>query len=128
MSSLYKDKGVYYMNFVYNGKRIRKSTNTSNKTLAKQILEIVQGRIVSNKFKIDDYKERNIVLKDFYKQYEEHCNLSKRKGSAEIDLYALNDFMNHEDQQQQKLDEYKRELFPGIVLDAHYEDVPPVNA
>jgi site-specific recombinase XerD len=94
MASLYKDKGVYFMNFVFNGKRVRKSTLTSDKVLAKKILEILQGRIASNKFKLDDYEEQNIELTEFYEQYEKYCTVSKRAGSADVDLHALKDFID----------------------------------
>ena len=95
MASLYKDQGVYYMNFVFKGRRIRKSTGTSDKAFAKRILEILQGRIASNKFKLDDFEEKNVTLSEFYEQYSKYCTISKRPGSAEVDLYALKDFIDY---------------------------------
>ena len=95
MATLFKRNGVYFMNFVYQGKRIKKTTSTSDKALAKRILEILRGRLASNQFKLADFEEKNIVLREFYEQYSKYCSISKRSGSAEVDLYALKDFIDY---------------------------------
>ncbi len=98
MACLVKRKGadgqsVYWIDFRYQGRRIRRSTMTGDKELAKKILDTVKGKLANDKFRLEDYEDRNISLRDFYSQYIEHCKLTKRSGSAEIDDYALKDFV-----------------------------------
>jgi len=97
MACLIRRKGrngqiVYWIDFTYQGRRRRCSTKTGDKEQATKILGTIIGKIANSTFRIEDYENRNVSLKEFTSQYEEHCKISKRPGSAELDVYAVNSF------------------------------------
>ena len=80
---LYKRGEVWWMDFVYKGKRYRKSTETEDKRLAQRIHDKVKGEIAEGKWfetlpgegktfteMMDRYKDEYLRLKSHPKKYE----------------------------------------------------------
>jgi len=98
MASLTKRRGVdgvftYWIDFYYKGKRIRRSTKTSDRKIAIKIRDEICGRIARGSFKMEEVEEKNISLKDFCNQYEQYCKQTKKASSVVVDIGALKEFV-----------------------------------
>lgn len=90
-----KPDGVYWIDYVVEGKRIRESTGTANKRLAEKCLQSRLGEVVQGKYKLEDRKP-SPFFKDFCVQYLQWARENKR--SAERDRYSflhLKPFFGH---------------------------------
>jgi integrase len=84
---LYKRGSVWWMSFIYQGKQIRKSTETSDGKLAKRILDKVKGEIAEGKW-FDKLPGEDRTFKEMMEKYmEEHSE--PKKASAERDRASL---------------------------------------
>lgn len=60
---------VYFIDFRYQGKRVIKSTKTSNLSLAKKILADIEGKIARGTYNLDEYDKKQIQLSKFFLEY-----------------------------------------------------------
>lgn len=75
---LYKRGGIWWMSFVYNGRQIRKSTETDDKKLAKRILDKVRGQIAEGKW-FERLPGEDYAFKEMINKYlEEYSAQNKR--------------------------------------------------
>ena len=87
MASLTKRRGVdgvftYWIDFYYKGKRIRRSTKTSDRKIAIKIRDEICGRIARGSFKMEEVEEKNISLKDSV--INMNSIVSKQKKQAQL--------------------------------------------
>lgn len=89
--SLYKRgrSGTWWMVFIYNGIRYRRSTNTMDKKTAQKIHDSVRGRIAEKKWNLPE--ECNWTFKELTDRYmKEHSKIKKRSWRRdEISLAHL---------------------------------------
>jgi integrase len=84
---LYKRGKTWWMNYTVNGKQHCGSTKTSNKRLARKILERTLADIIEGRFRLP--RVNTIQLKDFSKLFLdsiEHANTKKRYASSVANL------------------------------------------
>ena len=65
---LYKRNKVLWMDFMYQGERIRRSTGTSDKRQAEAILGKIKGQIVEGKF-FDKLEEQERTFGEMMERY-----------------------------------------------------------
>ncbi|HNR69718.1 MAG TPA: tyrosine-type recombinase/integrase [bacterium] len=81
-----RPNGIYWIDYVADGKRIRESTGTHNKKLAEQCLQSRLGDIVQGKFKVENRKPGPLFA-DFLETYLQWAKQNKR--SWERDQYSI---------------------------------------
>jgi len=72
---------VYDIDFTVDGRRIIRSTQTSDKKLANQILDEIRGKIVRGKFDLADYSNTHINLEAYFLEYFNRARLDKSPGT-----------------------------------------------
>jgi hypothetical protein len=89
---IYIRNNVYYLDYAdAQGKRVRESTETNNRDLAKQIAAKRQVEILEEKKM--GYKNFPLIkFSDFKKTYLEYSEANKRYKSTRIDKMALENF------------------------------------
>lgn len=81
---LYKRGQVWWMSFVYAGKRIRKSTETENKGLAEFIHAKVKSSIIEGKW-FDVVVEKEITFRELMDRYmKEHSRVKKKSWQRDL--------------------------------------------
>jgi integrase len=81
-----KPKGIYYIDYTINGRRIRESTGTSNRQRAEKCLHSRLGDVIQGKFKIAD-SQTAPLFKDFCQTYLKWAQINKR--SWQRDWYSI---------------------------------------
>jgi integrase/recombinase XerD len=85
---------VYYIDFRYQGVRRRKSSGTSDKGLARDILQELKRRMAISNFQIEDLNPANITLRDLKMEYlDGYAKINKAPGSIDIDKQAMDDLI-----------------------------------
>ncbi len=82
---LYKRGSVWWMSFIYQGKQIRRSTETEDKTLAKRILDKVKGEVAEGKWFEKLPGEDKTFAEMIEKYMVEHSARNKAPSSYERD-------------------------------------------
>lgn len=92
MASLHRNRsskeGFYWIDFRYHGKRFRRSTGTTDRKIAQQILDDLRGKIARGKFQLDEVEEKNRSLEEFTTEYVEFGKVTK-PASVFLDKRAL---------------------------------------
>ena len=78
---LYKRGSVWWMSFIYNGRRFRKSTETENKNLAKRIFDKLKGEIAEGKW-FEKESSRDCLFKDLMDKYMAEYSLVNKTASS----------------------------------------------
>jgi len=68
---LYKRGSVWWMDFVYRGKRVRKSTETEDRKLAHRIYDKIKGEIAEGKWFPEQIEQEKVFFKDVMLRYLE---------------------------------------------------------
>ena len=83
--ALYKRDLVWWMSFTYNGKQIRRSTETEDKKLAHRIFDKLKGEIAEGKW-FEKLPGEDYTFKDLMKKYmEEYSAVNKAASSHNRD-------------------------------------------
>ena len=85
---LVKRGKVWWMSFTYEGKRIRRSTETSDKRLAEAIHAKVRVQLVEGKF-LENPRVEEHTFKEMMDRYLKECSVSKSPKSAVRDRGSL---------------------------------------
>jgi integrase len=110
----------YVVDFTFRGKRHVITTQTADFRLAKQILHDIQGKIARGTFKLEEYQEKHINLKDFAEQYFKFASSYKMPNTIALEHFVLNNFIKCLGDldlrfiDAQKLDEWKRQRLTEI--------------
>ena len=94
MRKKYRKNGdfIYEIDYRFKGARFRISTKTNDRKTAQKILDDIRAKISSGRFKVDEFKEVNISLKDLGSQYiQQYGKVYKAPGTINIDRQALDD-------------------------------------
>lgn len=83
---LFRRGEIWWMSFIYNGRQIRKSTETDDKKLAKRIFEKIKGQIAEGKW-FERLPGEDYTFKEIMDRYLEEC--SSAKGSTDRDKISL---------------------------------------
>lgn len=83
---LFRRGEIWWMSFIYNGRQIRKSTETDDRKLAKRIFEKIKGQIAEGKW-FERLPGEDYTFKDLMDKYLEEY--SSVKGSTDRDKVSL---------------------------------------
>lgn len=94
MATLFKRKGgcIWYVDYVYQGRRKRKSTRTSDRKLAELFLKDIEVKIAKDKFGFDDLSKKKILFEEFIVEYLNYSKAVKADKTYQIDSRVLNNF------------------------------------
>ncbi len=95
MAALYKRKGgdVWYVDFVYQGKRYRKTTETTDRELAELYLKDLEVKIARDRLGFGDLNRKEVKLSEFIEEYLKYSKATKAEKTAEMDARALRNFL-----------------------------------
>lgn len=79
---LFRRKSVWYIDFTFEGKRIRQAVGTSKKE-AQQALDVIKGKILSGKFDVQDTIP-SITFEDLAKLYIPYAQANKKSWKRDI--------------------------------------------
>lgn len=85
---LFKRGNVWWMDFMFHGKRVRRSTETSDKRLAAAILAKVTTQVVEGKF-FDKVEEQHYTFREMMERYQTERSVLKAPKSRVRDCSAL---------------------------------------
>lgn len=89
-----RDGYIYVVDFTVRGKRLRKSTKTSNYKEAKKILGIIQGKIASDTFNLSEVIRSEIKLKRFLEEkYYPYAASYKRPSTMNLERLYCGKFL-----------------------------------
>lgn len=93
----YNRKGgvIYFVDFVYQGKRFRKSTKTSDRKLAELFLKDIEVKIARDNFGFDDLKSKQIRLSAFFEKYLQFSKATKAYNTFELDKHSQSKFREY---------------------------------
>src|SRR5918994_4648430 len=86
---LVKRGRIWWMSFTCDGKRVRRSTDTSEKRLAEAILAKVRVQIVEGKF-FENPRLEEHTFEEMMERYVKECSVTKSPKSATRDRGSLN--------------------------------------
>jgi integrase len=115
--ALYKRDSVWWMSFTYNGKQIRRSTETEDKKLAQRIFDKLKGEIAEGKhygLNIEKIEFEDLKA-DLINDYK--LNSRKSLGRAEISLKHLGSFFDG-----MKVKEITSKLIESYIIARQEED------
>ncbi len=94
MAALYQRKGsdIWYVDFVYQGKRYRSSTKTSDRKLAELYLKDIEVKIARDNLGFGELNREEVLLSDFIEEYLEHSKAEKAKSTYLLDERVLKSF------------------------------------
>jgi integrase len=90
-----KEGYVYVVDATYNGKRIVKSTGTSNRKEAEQILHTIQGQIATHRFKLEELYRKDVKLKTFFEEYFKYAKSMKKESTLYNEENIADDFSKY---------------------------------
>ncbi|NIW13351.1 MAG: tyrosine-type recombinase/integrase [Candidatus Thorarchaeota archaeon] len=85
---------IYYVDFYYQGKRVRKSTKTSDRKLAELFLKDIEVRIAKEEFGFEAPSSNRIKLGEFFEKYLEFSEATKAANTVLLDGHAQKVFLN----------------------------------
>lgn len=88
MATLWKRKrksGIYYVDFMYHGKRYRKSTRTSDRKLAELFKKDIEVKIAKENFGFGELKKKKIRLSEFSEKYFRFSKATKAMNTYLLD-------------------------------------------
>ena len=92
-----KSKGgiIYYVDYIYQGRRYRKSTKTSDRKLAELFLKDIEVKIVKDNFGFPDLEKKKIRLAEFIEKYLQFSKATKAPNTYQLDTRSLHLFKDH---------------------------------
>jgi hypothetical protein len=88
MPRIFKRKDKWYLDFIYRGKRYRKSVRINDKKTAKLILKDTEVKIAKGEFLGIDEPQR-ILFKDFSEKYLDYAKINKAASTFHADFKRL---------------------------------------
>src|SRR3990172_1097131 len=85
----HKKEWIYYVDFMYEGKRRVWSTRTGDKRIAGKILDDIKGKIARGTFNLEEYEKKHITLEDFLNDYIKSVKSDKRQKTIELEKLYL---------------------------------------
>jgi integrase/recombinase XerD len=83
---------VYHVDFIYEGRRVVRSTKTGNLQIAKKILGEIQGQIARGTFKLNEERKPEIRLSAFIVDYLRAAMTTKSEGTIKLERHYLKMF------------------------------------
>jgi hypothetical protein len=84
--ALYKRGSVWWMCFTYNGKQVRKPTETTDKKLAQRIYDKIKGEIAEGKW-FERLPGESITFREMIEKYmSEHSKINKAQSGYSDDV------------------------------------------
>ena len=121
--ALFKRQKVWWMDFIYKGKRVRKSTETEDGKLAKRIYDKIKGQVAEGRwFDVSEEEER--TFKDLMDRYmTEHSKPKKRSWLRdEVSLAHLKPFFGSK-----TLEEISPEMISRYKARRYVENAKPAT-
>ncbi len=84
---------VWVVDFTYEGRRCVKSTKTSDKVVATQILKDIEGRIARGSFDLNVYEKKHVLLEAFFKEYFDYAKSFKGGETITNEMYCSKQFV-----------------------------------
>ena len=78
---------VWVVDFTFEGRRCIKSTKTTDKSLATNILKDIEGRIARGTFDLKQYDKKHVLLETFFKEYFEYAKSFKGAETISNETY-----------------------------------------
>ncbi|MEI6608875.1 MAG: phage integrase SAM-like domain-containing protein, partial [Deltaproteobacteria bacterium] len=109
--ALYKRDLVWWMSFTYNGKQIRRSTETEDKKLAHRIFDKLKGEIAEGKW-FEKLPGEDYTFEDLMKKYmKEYSAVNKAASSHKRDKSIVTQLVGVFG------DHYLTEITPAMISD-----------
>lgn len=91
MATLFKKKGgdIWYVDFIYRGKRCRKSTGTGDRELAELNRKDIEVKIARDNLGFGEKDRKEVLLSRFFEEYLEYSKAGKAEKTFWIDRRAL---------------------------------------
>ena len=90
-----RKEGRYWKVYWYHDKKFHKrSTRTSDKSLAEKIRRKIEDEIAAGKFNIDQIEHKSIKLEDFLEEALDYSETNKSQRTYEIDRLVCQSFLN----------------------------------
>jgi integrase len=86
---------VWVVDFTFEGRRCIKSTKTTDKSLATNILKDIEGRIARGTFDLKQYDKKHVLLEAFFKEYFEYAKSFKGAETISNETYYGEEFVSH---------------------------------
>src|SRR5512145_824998 len=83
---------IYFVDFIYRGRRRRKSTKTNDRKLAELFLKDIEVKVARDAFGFDEVQKKEIRLKAFAEKYGEFSKATKAENTYLLDCHALRVF------------------------------------
>jgi len=98
MATLWKrrigSRCIYYVDYYYQGKRVRKSTKTGDRKLAKLFLKDIEVRIAKEEFGFNNLSDNKMRLGEFFEKYLVFSEATKAENTVLLDGHAQRVFLN----------------------------------
>jgi integrase len=85
---------IYYVDYMYNGKRYRESTKTDDGKLAELFLKDIEVKIARDNFGLEDLTNKKRRVKEFFDKYLKYSKANKAENTYLLDSYSLGNFEN----------------------------------
>jgi integrase len=86
---------IFYVDYVYQGRRYRKSTRTNDRKLAELFLKDIEVKIAKENFGFEDLIKKKIRLSDFIDKYLKFSKATKARSTCFLDGHFLRLFKSH---------------------------------
>lgn len=90
---LFRRGGIWWMSFVYNGRQIRKSTETDDRKLAKRIFDKIKGEIAEGKW-FERLPGEDYTFKDLMDKYRDEYSLRNKAPTSSLRDKSLAKHLN----------------------------------
>ena len=123
--SIYKHNSIYWMEFLHNGRRFRRTTGVSNRRQAEQIEAAFKTQLARGEVGIEDRKPAP-TLKGFAQQFVDFVATRHAEKPQTIDFYArkLAQILNFEPLRERRLDQIDEALIERYVIRRRKEVSP----
>jgi integrase len=88
------DGFTYVIDFRINGKRVVKSTGTSDYKEAMKVFHAIQGKIASGRFKLEDFERVEITLSKFFEEYFDYAKSFKKEKTLYNERFIARRFVS----------------------------------
>ena len=86
---------IYFVDFIFQGKRYRKSTKTSDRKLAELFLKDIEIKIARETFGFADLNRKKERLREFLEKYGQFSSATKAENTYALDRHSLRLLINH---------------------------------
>jgi integrase len=99
MAALYQRKGsdIWYVDFIYQGKRYRNSTETSDRELAELHLKDIEVKVARDNLGFGELNRKEVLLSNFIEEYLKYSKAEKAQNTYLLDKLVLRHFKEFSD-------------------------------